>query len=206
MKDDAYRRLLQLERRYQDLAEKYEALLTKRRTMPMVGARTAILQPVSTIAGRTESSGVFSITHGTAKIFDLIVRDTSDPWEMKKITGNSVDRVVPLGNISTEALPANEFVFALSYNGIYINAFSGVSGIVHAYTPSGGIAARSTLTMGSATCTLYDCNASGVLSSTANTETIYNMTAGAIAGSTHIVAARNTAGLLVAIVEDCGGA
>lgn len=76
--------------------------------------------------------------------------------------------------------------------------------VVHAYTPGGGIAARSSLTMGSASCDLYDCSSSGVLSDSGTNITVYNFASNAIAGSTHILAELNTAGLYVAIAEDCG--
>jgi hypothetical protein len=76
--------------------------------------------------------------------------------------------------------------------------------IVHFYSPSGGIAARTTLTMGSASCDIYTCSSGGVLSDSGTNETVYNMASSAFAGSTHGIAARNAAGLLVAIVEDCG--
>lgn len=121
MKDDAYRRLLQLERRYQDLSEKYEALRTKRRSLPTPGARISILQPVGTIDGMTEDSGDYSVSHGTAKLFDLIVRDTTDPWDLTKVTNGADDRVVPLANLSFDPLPAAEFVLGISHNGIYVN-------------------------------------------------------------------------------------
>lgn len=76
--------------------------------------------------------------------------------------------------------------------------------IVHFVSPVGGIAARSSLTMGSATCDIYNSSGSGVLSDSGTNETIYNVASSAFAGSTHGIAARNAAGLLVAIVEDCG--
>jgi len=124
MNDDAMRRIIQLERRVQDLTERLaKSQGLKNNAKP--GSRMALLQPVSSIAGMTESSGTYSITHGTARIYDLIVRDTASVWEMVKVSGDSVDLVVPLGNVSTEALPANEFVFALSYNGIYLNTLGG---------------------------------------------------------------------------------
>jgi len=78
------------------------------------------------------------------------------------------------------------------------------SGAIHFLSPSGGIAARSTLTMGSASCDIYTCSSGGVLSDSGINETVYNMASSPFAGSTHGVAMRNAAGLLVAIVEDCG--
>ena len=89
---------------------------------------------------------------------------------------------------------------------LYENSGDGGSGggVIHFYSPSGGIAARSTLTMGSASCDIYTCSSGGVLSDSGANETVYNMASSAFAGSTHGIAARNAAGLLVAIVEDCG--
>lgn len=74
----------------------------------------------------------------------------------------------------------------------------------HAVTPSGGIAAKSSSTMGSAVCTLQKCSSAGVLSNSGTTATIYNPSTDAIAGSTSIVYIMNSAGLRVAIVESCG--
>lgn len=76
--------------------------------------------------------------------------------------------------------------------------------VVHAKTPVGGIPAMATLTMGSASCDIYTSTTGGVLSDSGTNETIYNMAGSAVAGSTHIIAARNSVGLLVVIVEDCG--
>ena len=48
-----------------------------------------------------------------------------------------------------------------------VRLFAGVSGgggVIHFLSPSGGIAARSTLTMGSASCDIYTCSSGGVLS------------------------------------------
>lgn len=86
-----------------------------------------------------------------------------------------------------------------------VRVFVGASdGVVHAKTPIGGIPAISTLTMGSASCDIYECSSAGVLSDSGTNETIYNMASSAVAAETHIIAARNSAGLLVVIVEDCG--
>ena len=74
----------------------------------------------------------------------------------------------------------------------------------HAKTKSGGIAARSTLTMGSATCDLYDSSSAGVLSDSGTDVTVYNMATSAIAADTHIMIQQNNAGLWVVVVEDCG--
>lgn len=80
----------------------------------------------------------------------------------------------------------------------------GQLGIVHFRSTSGGIPARSTLTMGSASCDIYTSSSAGVLSDSGTNETVYNMASSAFGNSTHGIAMRNNAGLLVAIVEDCG--
>ena len=72
----------------------------------------------------------------------------------------------------------------------------------HAVAPSGGIPAKSGSTMGSASCTLQTCSASGVLSN-GGSGTVYNPSTTAIAGSAAIVYMVNSAGLRVAIVESC---
>jgi hypothetical protein len=74
----------------------------------------------------------------------------------------------------------------------------------HAVTKSGGIAARSSLTMGSATVDLYACSSAGVLSDSGVDVTAYNMATSAVAANAHIMIQRNSAGLWVVIVEDCG--
>ena len=208
MKDDAYRRILQLERRVQSLSDELISVRNQRRNVPMPGSRMALLQPVSSIAGMTESSGTYSVSHGEARIYDLIVRDTTSAWEMTKVSGNSVDKTVMLGNVSTEALAADEFVFALSYNGIYLNTLGGDGGgypLIHCVTPSEGIPARNVSDlMGSALCDVYDSNTSGALTDSSTNLTIYNPSRTAIAGSSHIAAVQNQAGIWVAIFEDCG--
>ena len=89
---------------------------------------------------------------------------------------------------------------------LYETTESGSSGrnVVHFVSPAGGIPARASLTMGNGSCDIYECNTSGVLSDSGNNETVYNMASSAIAANTHGIAMRNDAGLLVAIVEDCG--
>lgn len=77
-------------------------------------------------------------------------------------------------------------------------------GVVHFQSPSGGIPAFSSSTMGSASCDIYESDDTGALSDSTINDTIYNMASAAFAGSTRGIAARNDAGLLVAIVEDCG--
>jgi hypothetical protein len=78
------------------------------------------------------------------------------------------------------------------------------STVVHAKTPLAGIPARSGLTMGSALCDLFDCNSSGALVDSLKNITVYNMASSGVAGNKQIIAAKNSAGLYVCIVEDCG--
>lgn len=85
-----------------------------------------------------------------------------------------------------------------------VYSYGAGASLVHAVSPGGGIAARSSLTMGSASCDIYNCSGAGVLSDSGNNDTIYNLTSSAVSGSKHIGAIRNTAGLLVVVVEDCG--
>lgn len=75
--------------------------------------------------------------------------------------------------------------------------------IIHFVSPSGGIPARSSLTMGSASCDVYTSTSGGVLSDSGTNVTVYNMASSSFAGSTHGVAMKNAAGIYVAIVEDC---
>lgn len=83
-----------------------------------------------------------------------------------------------------------------------------IQGIIF-QTPSGGIAARSGTTPGSAECTPYYINSSGALTEltnpdgTSRTHTVYHIGATAVAGTTYIQAKR-CHGRLVADMEDCG--
>lgn len=74
-------------------------------------------------------------------------------------------------------------------------------GIAHFVTPSGGIAARSGATLGSATCTLLSI-AGGTRATTATTATVYNDFTTSVGGSRDIVAAKID-GVWSVIAEDC---
>jgi hypothetical protein len=76
--------------------------------------------------------------------------------------------------------------------------------IRHAFTKSGGINSRSTLTMGSASCDLYVSSGAGVLSDAGTDVTVYNPFSQSVAGDVHILISKNEAGLWVVIAEDCG--
>jgi hypothetical protein len=213
MNDDAYRRIMQLERRIQDLAAELLAVRGRSTNAAVPGARVALLQPVDAIPGKSEDSGDYEVSHGLARIYDLITRPTSDPWDLKKVTGDSVDRLVPLANVSDDALAAGDFVFALSLNGIYVNTLGGGgsgSPLLHFVSRSGGIPARrlppslpaDPLRMGAATCDIYLSDGSGMLSKS-DTITIYNASSFPFGANRHGIAAKNDAGLWVAIFEDC---
>lgn len=123
MNDDGMRRILQLERRVQDLVSEIEAIRNRKRNIPMPGSRVAILQPSATINGMTESAGVYTVTHGNAIIFDLITRNTGSTYQMKQVEGDTV-RYVKLANVGFDPLLAGEFLFGLSHNGIYVPLLS----------------------------------------------------------------------------------
>ena len=78
--------------------------------------------------------------------------------------------------------------------------------LVHCVTPSGGIPAASSGTMGSAFCSARTCSVLGVLgtSSPGDDVKVFNPSSGAVAGNTAIVAAKNASGIYICIVEDCG--
>lgn len=75
---------------------------------------------------------------------------------------------------------------------------------MHVKAPAGGVPAFNTTTgqMGSATCPVYLCSGTGVLTSAGRSVKVYNA-AGAVAADAWGIALRNSAGLLVFIVERC---
>lgn len=75
--------------------------------------------------------------------------------------------------------------------------------LVHFISPSGGIPARSTNQMGSALCDIYASNGTGLKSTLSRQELVYNDSGSAVGSSKHCIAARNDAGILVVILEDC---
>lgn len=75
--------------------------------------------------------------------------------------------------------------------------------LVHFISPSGGIDARSSNQMGSALCDIYASNGTGLKSTLSRQELVYNDSGSAVGSSKHCIAARNDAGILVVILEDC---
>lgn len=72
-----------------------------------------------------------------------------------------------------------------------------------AYTPVGGIAARSGSSVSSATCTIYELD-SGSLSATTDTISVNNLSTTAVAGEVYIFAVQETrSGEFIAVWEDC---
>lgn len=70
-----------------------------------------------------------------------------------------------------------------------------------AYTPSGGIAARSGSSISSASCTIYR-GVGGTLQTSSLDVTVYNLSTTAVAGNKYIVCML-ASGVLVAVWEDC---
>ena len=78
--------------------------------------------------------------------------------------------------------------------------------VIHAKTGVSGISTASGTTtrlMSSGNCSLFQCDASGLLSDSGIEIDIYNFTGTAIATSVFILASRNEKGLWVATAEDC---
>lgn len=123
-------------------------------------------------------------------------------------TATAGDRWAPTASAWTITKTNTGFLICVGDDDVATNVvrcvYSYGHNVVHFRSPAGGIAARSTLTMGSASCDIYVSSSAGVLSDSGVNDTIYHMASSAFANSTHGIAARNDAGLLVAIVEDCG--
>ena len=101
-------------------------------------------------------------------------------------------------------IEGGEFYFAAWIGGEYCFICHG-SVFRLAQTPSGGIPGRSGTTLGSASCSMYYIAKSGTtatLTADTRSETIYNMSTSAVAGTAYIQAVRIN-GFLVANWEDC---
>ena len=199
------RRILQLERQNQELAESIRRVENQRSTIAKPGGRPVVLEATEAITGRTKNgTGDYTFSSGDATLVFVYESATAGEYQGDEvINGSSVKRNVVLVNLSEEAVETGQLVPAISSGAFYYYFGSGGVSAIHARTKAGGIPARSTLTMGSANCDIYNSSGAGVLSDSTTDETIYNMAASAVAETTHIVASRNAAGLLVVIVEDC---
>ena len=114
----------QLQREVRNLRNEITRLKSKSTNAAAAGTHVAVLQAISEIAGRTEAGGVYSIDHGGARLFDVLVRDSADPWTMQVVTSGGVDpveRVVELGNMWSEPIAADEFLLATSYGKVYLH-------------------------------------------------------------------------------------
>jgi hypothetical protein len=106
----------------QDLTEQVSSLKTKRSNAAATDGRPVILQAVANIAARDGSSPTWTVQKANARIYNLQIRDTTDPWNLQKVTGDSVDRVVPLLNLWDVDIRQDTFVLAFSMGGYYVTA------------------------------------------------------------------------------------
>jgi hypothetical protein len=112
------RELLALRRELEELRRSVELL---RKTPPPTAssfARAAILQPVSEIPGRVADGDNFDISHGPAKIFDLVVRQGAGDWVMSEVKPSTgAGPRVELANPLDSALPDTDPVLGIQILG-----------------------------------------------------------------------------------------
>jgi len=112
------RELLALRRELEELRRSVELL---RKTPPPTAssfARAAILQPVDEIPGRVADGDDFDISHGPAKIFDLVVRQGAGDWVMSEVKPSTGDGPrVELANPLDSALPETDPVLGIQILG-----------------------------------------------------------------------------------------
>lgn len=118
--DDLARRVLSLERENRALQDQVRQLRQRDSTVSASGSRTAVLQAVSDIAARTESGGTYSISHGPARLFDLII-PTAGNWELKPVVAGTTERTVELGNLWSDVITANKFIIAQTVQGAWLH-------------------------------------------------------------------------------------
>jgi|GEM_PF-5651316 len=112
------REMLALRRELDELRRSFELL---RKTPPPTAssfARAAILQPVATIPGRVADGAAWDVSHGAARVYDLLVRSGTDPWvlsEVKPATGDGPQ--VELANPFGSPLPAGAWVMGIQIVG-----------------------------------------------------------------------------------------
>ena len=119
----------------------------------------------------------------------MLLAPTTTDFELEEVAGGGFI-VIGADDIATDVVRI-------------VRAGGGGGGII-CMTPSGGIAARSGTTCGTATCNTYTISVSDVLTATGSTEEVNNIFSSAIAGSVYITA-KNVAGDWVADAEDCPG-
>jgi len=167
-----------------------------------------VVKPVD-ISG--ESGGYLFNGHAEIEIGGYGV--AQDGLEVRAITdGSSVvcgdkwqptvgDWTIEPGGVAFSAIGEDDI--ATDCMRIFVSQFySDSTHVIHFKSKVGGIPAISGSTMGSATCDQYTSSAGGVLSDSGVDVTIYN-TAAAFGATKFGIAAMNSAGLWVAIVENC---
>lgn len=125
MKDDPMRRILQLERKVQDLTETVSLLRNNaRRSLPS-GGGPVLLQAVADITENNASGSDWNIYRGNARIYNLQIRGNiliSNAFLLSKVTGDSVDRTVPLINLWNVKILQDTFVLGFPMDGFYVTA------------------------------------------------------------------------------------
>ena len=112
------REMLALRRELDELRRSFELL---RKTPPPTAssfARAAILQPVDEIPARVADGDDFDISHGPARIFDLLVRQGVGDWVMSEVKPSTGDGPrVELANTLDSALPDSAPVLGIQVLG-----------------------------------------------------------------------------------------
>ncbi len=118
MKDRSARELLALRR---ELDELRRELAAQRKIPPPTAssfARAALLRPVAAIPGRAVDGANWDVSHGPAKVYDLLVRSGSGAWtlsEVKPTTGDGPR--VELANPFSTPLAADAWVMGVQIVG-----------------------------------------------------------------------------------------
>lgn len=87
--------------------------------------RLQILQATSAISGRTEVTAgeAYEVAHGTARVFDLLIRAGSGAYDMNVIKDSSdVERTVELANIWAGDIAADAFLLGAPYGSVFVPA------------------------------------------------------------------------------------
>lgn len=118
MDAEIVRRLQAVERENRVLRQEIDRLRNRQLTIPGGYPRTAVLQATATIAGRTgPTSGEYDISHGPARIYDLI-RPATGVWKLKQVApASGTAPTVELGNLWTDAIAADVFLFGTQVTG-----------------------------------------------------------------------------------------
>jgi len=150
----------------------------------------------------TITAGVAGTSVGTGSATPYTI-DSSD--NLVAIQNASGDVSLDVKNLTTSTVPSDTWVTLLDVSGrLVIGEIASVgtkSGIYRA--PSGGIAAISGSTLGSATCDAYELVAGVRTAISGESETVYNQAAEAVAANAYIFAVEDRNGDLIAVWEDC---